>query len=547
MKQNKTNDMYRKKTISIVITMTAICFSAAAQTTMRGMYDFSFIQNVNPWLASPNAAGLGTVQVERTSFAEAFFNKENGGLIPVEGSDDSWLAGARTESYGRISDRIAFHGLLSYSYFHGKNMGGHYFIDPEYNPINFVESTDADRGIRIKETYHLLGGISYSFNEKWAIGSNIEYETADYAKRKDPRTRSRWLNLDITAGTRFSPSDNFSAGLNLQYVRTVETLDGDIFGTTDQQYYTLIDYGGYFGYIEAFDGTNGYVNVGSSSDRYARPMANSFYGGSLQLTFGSLGNVLLFNELTYLRRTGHYGNPASVEVTYCDFFGDVASYSGILDINRGSSMHRIALDAEYQGLVNYENIYRKTTNPGENTVVEYFGQTETLDRIGFSGHLSYTGYLGVDNLRPEWEYGISIDGSYLSSRSTFYPYYRLQEVAGLQAVLHFDKNFLVSKNIFTLALNAVCYTGFGTRNRDGVYASTSSDNHRTNDTYLNRDFEYDTASRVGGTLGFRYTRLFKKISAYIDVRDTYRHTLEKPEFLADGYRNVFTVSVGCAF
>ena len=114
--------------------MAAISLSAWGQAPQRNLYDFSFIQDANPWLTSSNAAGLGTLQVDRTSIVEAEFNKEDGGLIPVEGSDNSWLAGAQTESFVKISDRIAFHGKLSYSYFHGNNMGGHYLMDPSYNP-----------------------------------------------------------------------------------------------------------------------------------------------------------------------------------------------------------------------------------------------------------------------------------------------------------------------------------------------------------------------------------------------------------------------------
>ena len=249
--------MYSKKIILSVFLLAAAASLTAAQTPQRNMRDFGFIQHANPWLTSINAAGLGTLSTDRTSYAEAFFDKENGGIIPVEGSDDSWCAGIGTKSYVKISDRLAFRGELSYSYFHGRNMGGHYLIDPSYNPVNFLESTETTTGIKVKETYRLLGGMSYALSDRWSLGANISYEMADYAKRKDPRTKSQWMDLDISAGARFAPSDRFSAGLDLQYVRTVETLDGDIFGTTNRQYFTFIDFGGYLGYVEAFDGTTG--------------------------------------------------------------------------------------------------------------------------------------------------------------------------------------------------------------------------------------------------------------------------------------------------
>ena len=434
--------MYSKKIILSVFLLAAAASLTAAQTPQRNMRDFGFIQHANPWLTSINAAGLGTLSTDRTSYAEAFFDKENGGIIPVEGSDDSWCAGIGTKSYVKISDRLAFRGELSYSYFHGRNMGGHYLIDPSYNPVNFLESTETTTGIKVKETYRLLGGMSYALSDRWSLGANISYETADYAKRKDPRTKSQWMDLDISAGARFAPSDRFSAGLDLQYVRTVETLDGDIFGTTNRQYFTFIDFGGYLGYVEAFDGTTGYINVGSSAARNARPMTNTFYGGSLQLTFGRPDNVLLFNELTYLRRSGLYGNRASIQVAYTEHFGNIYRYSGALNISRGKNLHIVELEAGYEDLMNYENIYRMNTIPGGNTVAEYFGQSETLNRSDITGKLSYTGYLGVEHYRPEWEYGLAFDATYRSFRSTYYPYYRMQEVTSMQAAVHGKKNFI---------------------------------------------------------------------------------------------------------
>ena len=524
--------------------MAAISLSAWGQAPQRNLYDFSFIQDANPWLTSSNAAGLGTLQVDRTSIVEAEFNKEDGGLIPVEGSDNSWLAGAQTESFVKISDRIAFHGKLSYSYFHGNNMGGHYLMDPSYNPINFLESVKDNNGVKVRELYGLLGGISYSFNGKWSIGAEIGYETGSYAKRKDARPKSNWMSLDITAGMRFAPSRNFAGGLNLKYARTTENLVCSIFGTTGTQYYTLIDYGGYFGKIESLDSESGYI---STSDP-GNPMINTFYGGSLQLVFGNADRTQFFNEISYLSRSGYFGERKYNSVVFCEFGGSEISYNGILDIRRGSSLHRINLYGEYAGIVNNENIYRRTTAAGENTVVEYFGQNEILDKTDIKGHLSYTGYLGVSQNRPEWEYGIDIDGTFMTARTTYYPFYRDRDLITMQAVLHGRKNFKVTKNIFTVGLAAGYYMGTGTKNSDGAYATSTSDNLRTDDGYLNLDFEYDTASRVFGTLCFRYTRLFgDKAAVYIDIRDTWNQTMEKPVYLSSGYRNSFTVTLGCAF
>lgn len=536
--------MNRTKIYTSIMLLAAFVVQAAGQSGQRGMYDFDFIKMSNPWLTSSNASGLRTLQTDRTSFVEVYLDKENGGLIPVEGSDDSWQAGARTESFVRISDRIAFHGALSYSYFMGQNMSGHYLMNPSYNPINFVESTDENPGKKVKEMYSLLGGVSYGIDEKWTLGAEISYETGDYAKRKDPRPRSRWMNLGISAGVTMASSENFSAGLNFLYRRTTENLDCRTFGTTDRQYYTFVDYGGYFGMVEGLDGDFGYIKTTSPG----RPMVNSFYGGAFQLVFGGREHMLFFNELTYKYRDGHYGENAPGSAIYCEFNGHSARYDGRLDIHTPDVLHKISLSAEYAGLNNYENIYRRTTIPGGSTIVEYFGQNEILKKHTLSGSLLYTGYLGISQFRPKWEYGASVDGRYSIFRATYYPFYRDQELTAMNICLYGQRNFTEGKNIFTAGASVNGYAGFGTSNMDGTYSESSSDNHRTMDSYLDRDFEYDTASRVAGTLSFRYTRLFgDKISAYIDVSDTYNHTLKRPEFLANGWRNVFMVTLGCAF
>lgn len=536
--------MYRLKIYTSFLILLALAFRAEGRNMQRNVYDFDFIKTSNPWLTSTNAAGLNMLQVDRTSFVEAFFDKENGGLIPVEGSDNSWQAGAGTESFVRISDRIAFHGALSYSYFSGRNMGGHYLMDPSYNPINFLENSEDNPGTKVKELYSLLGGMSYRLDGRWTIGAEISYEAGDYAKRKDPRPRSRWMDLGISAGAALAASDDFSAGLNFLYRRTTEDLDCNIFGTTDQQYYTFVDYGGYFGTVEGLEGTLGYIKTTSPG----RPMVNSFYGGALQLAFGDRDDILFFNELSYRYRTGHYGEKAPGSAIYCEFGGHSAKYDGSLDIHKSGILHRVSLSAEYSGLKNYENIYRRTTVPGGSTIVEYFGQNEILKKHTFAGRLAYTGYLGISRFRPKWEYGVSAAGEYSISRATYYPFYRDRSLTAINIRLYGQRNFIAGNNIFTAGLAADGFAGSGIRNEDGTYTASASDSHRTIDSYLYRDFEYDTAARVAGTLSFRYTRLFgDKFSAYIDVKDTYNHTLKKPEFLADGWRNIFTVTIGCAF
>ena len=128
---------------------------------------------------------------------------------------------------------VAFYGKLSYSYNSGKDMGGSILMDPSYNPINFYESVDTTGGVKNKEVYHLIGGLSYALKDsRWAIGAKIDYQTGDQAKLKDPRYLNVWMDLGTSVGTRFAASEGFSVGLNLEYRRTLETTSSKVYGVS---------------------------------------------------------------------------------------------------------------------------------------------------------------------------------------------------------------------------------------------------------------------------------------------------------------------------
>ncbi len=534
----------RMKTPALVIAALLCGFAASAQEPQRGLYDFDYIKGSNPWLTSSNASGLGTLAPDKASVIEAVLRKENGGITPSYGSDNSIHADLKTESFIRVSDRVAFKGMLSYSFFNGKNMGGQMLMDPSYNPVNFVESDPANTGIKIRELFSAEGGMSYSFNEKWALGFNFDYQTGYQAKRKDPRPRNNWMYLDLTFGARYAPAKWFSVGANFEYRRTNEDILAKSFGSSDQLYYFMTDYGASYGTEEAFS-TNSVVAESSEN-----PMFNEFLGGSLQLVFGRTDKVQFFNEISFLKRDGAYGERTTNFNSLQYFFheGNTISYNGVLNISGPRSLHKIRLCGEYSGLNNFENIYRINTVPGQQTTIEYFGENEVLTRTDIKGHLSYTGYIGTEDFRPKWEYGILVDGSMRTQSTTIYPFYRDHNVISVDAGLYGRRNIIFRKNIITVTVGAGYTMGFGTAKEDGILASSSSKAPKSLDVYLDKDFEYNTASRVCGTLAFRYTRLFgSRFSVFADLRDRYDYLLAEPQFLSGRNRNSMVLTIGCTF
>lgn len=507
----------------------------------RSMRDFEFIRSSSPWLTSRNAAGLSTMPVKRAAVAEGTFTKDNGGLIGNACSDDSFKAGVQTESYMKISDRMAFHGKLSYTYDRGRNMGGSILMDPDYNPINFYESVDTTRGVKNKELYHLTGRLAYTFKDsRWSLGAGIDYESGDQAKLKDPRFLNVWMDLSASIGTRFAASDAFSAGLSFEYRRTLESVLGNIYGVSGKQYYNFVDYGGFYGTRDLFDSSFGIIATET------RPMFNSFIGGSLQIEAGRKTKV--FNQLTYLMRGGYFGNRSSSKIIYTEHAGNIIEYNGVLLAGSSRNLHRVGLDVRFENLINNENVYRLNTELGENTVVEYISQNEVLDRTDISAAMSYTGYLGVENFRPRWEYGATATFESRQSLTTIYPFYRSSGHNVISAEIFGKRNFLSGKNLFTADAGAGFLAGSGVAKDDGAYASTSSDAPRSFDMYLYRDFEYRTASRISASLSLRYTRLFSdRIAGYIQLSDKYISLLESPQYLNNGHRNSLVLTIGCTF
>ena len=514
---------------------------AASGQEGRSMRDFEFIRSSSPWLTSRNAAGLNTMLTERAVIAEGKFNKDKGGLIGNAGSDNSFKAGAQTESYLKISERLAFYGKLSYSYESGRNMGGSILMDPDYNPLNFYESVDTTRGVKNKELYHLIGGLAYTFKDsRWSLGASIDYESGDQAKLKDPRFLNVWMDLNASIGARFAASDVFSAGLSFEYRRTLESVLGNTYGVSGKQYYNFVDYGGFYGTRDLFDGSYGIIATET------RPMFNSFIGGSLQIEAGH--KIKVFNQLTYLIRDGYFGSRSSSKITYTEHAGNIIEYKGVLLAGNSRNRHRVGLDVRLENLLNNENVYRLNTELGENTVVEYISQNEVLDRTEISAVLAYTGYLGVENFRPRWEYGVKAAFESRQSLTTIYPFYRSSRHNVISADIYGKRNFLSGRNIFTAEVGAGFQGGSGVAKDDGAYASSSSEAPRSFDLYLYRDFEYRTAARINAGLTFRYTRLFTdKVAGYIQISDRYISLLETPQYLNNGHRNTLAITIGCTF
>lgn len=513
--------------------------------------EYSRFTDLTPWVRSSNPAGTATLPVDKTSTVRTSLEKKNGGLMDLHESRDCFRPSLDAASYMRISDRITFYGRMNYSYFKGKDMGGQILMDPYYNPINFLESVDTTTGTKTLEEYTLEGAMAYSLNDRLTLAGKVSYQSADYAKRKDPRAYNQWMDLDASVGARYSLADGKTAfGVSLNYVKTIETVAEKLFGTIDRQYYCFVDYGGSFGKVEVIDGDNGYLSVSNE-----RPMFNQFFGGSAQVGF-KVGGVDAFLDLGAAYRKGYFGKKASGSVRFCDFDGMRYNLNARISFKTGNLLNRIDGSWNIMTSLNKENSYRVSTKPGQSSEIQYFGSQEVGDKtVGrikarYSIERQADGHKGIFGPVP-WALSVGYERFGVNQTATSYPFYRKQRIARNTVNLTGVKNFPMGNNFLSITLGGdYSFAGDDLKNEDGQYSSATG-NPRTNDTYLNRNFEYFHASSAGGTASVRFTLVKetgrRHYSVFMDLADSYHRLTSDPEYLTGNYRNTIIFTIGCNF
>lgn len=511
--------------------------TAAGQGNLR---DFQFIKDSNPWLGFDNAAALATFGEGGISRADASFLKENGSLIPLEGSPDSWTASVRTESFRRVSDKLVFGGEMSYALFMGNRMGAQVLMNPDERPINFLEENLSTAGRKKRETYSLSGSLSYALNQRTSLGFRIDYTSADQTKYRDPRFQNVLMDLSLLPGFHLRISDRFSLGANLLYRHSLEQLSAGLYGTVDREYYMLVDQGAFLGNRERFDGDIGYVSLSN-----ARPLADDRYGVSLQFVSGN--KTKLYQQVSFCWQQGYFGTRSSSSVVFCEFNGLVAGLDGKWLIPVRNRLHRIEWHADFRHLSNYTNDYSYKTDAGLATVIIYNGQNLTLSRNNLSARLAYVMDSGIRHGLPDWSFSATTDVAYRSQTCMQFPISRCQDIFRLNLSLSALRNITSGSNRLTGSAEALFAAGGGTPKADSSLGSGTS-KAKSFDDYLNRQFEYETAPRAGLGLGFTYTRLFsEKFSAFVRLQDGLSALLTAPQYLDGRLRNVATVTVGCTF
>ncbi|MDR1336258.1 MAG: hypothetical protein LBK22_05465 [Tannerella sp.] len=538
-----------KKHLIILLSFIAANTLAAQDSIVARSPVLSYVRQSEAWLASRNAAGLLLVPVQKISTAEVFGSRGKGGFVDYYRSADSYEWGADTESYFRLSDRVTLYGKVRYTNFTGQDMGGSAFIDPGYNAFDLSETADSTRGEKNMETFVLSGSLAAQLGHGFALGGSVHYRTANYAKYRDLRHTNKLLDLTASGGFTYrTPADgsfpSLTAGACYIYRRSVEGITFNMYGTTGKQYYTLVNFGGFYGNNELWS-TSGSKSYTIDS----KPVFNEFHGGSVQLGLQLQNGWSAFGEATLLKRSGYYGKKSPNTYVFTDHAGTETEALATLAYRHLNALHSLSVRAGKEHLENFELVSHEEHTQGNRSSIVYTGKNLMLERDAITVDAEYTGSLDVRNFCPAWQFRAG--GSYrsLNRRVSLYPYYRLQNIREYSACASAERNIFHGKNQYGLVLGLLYGAGNGTAKDDRTYVPPSSTQMppKSQDNLLYREYEYLTAPRIRANAGISYSRLLNPaVRGYIRA-DGELTIARKIEYL-DGRRHVSaTLAIGCIF
>lgn len=523
--------------------MVVVLLSASAQSWLD--YDQALSRHL--WLRTANAAALATYQPTDTTQrllaqAQVGIATGQGHLTPLNQSPNAWQVQADARAIYRMSHRVVTRGSMVYRNAWGTKAGGSVWVNPEQMPFDIIETADSTRGKVGMESYRLTGEVGVSALQNLSLGATIAYETASYAKKKDPRHTNQLMQLDASVGATWQTA-SFTLGANYLLRRTTEGMQFSTYGRTDQVYRYLIDQGACFGRDEQAGG-RGYVG-----NDYERPYQDMRHGVALQAGYEQ-GRWSVLIEGQWLRRHGHYGLESPSMLDFNRHHGDEWHLRSWWQHALPATIHRITAQWSHLQLSDLERTYRIISQGGV-TDTEYYddrllGEHEQ-DRLSLAYDMEY----GIQHQLAQWQAHIAVDYQRRDLTASLYPYYRQQHTHSTTLTVAGRRSWLLANDqVWSLRVQTAWSTGGGTAAGDGTYVAPSHDATPPAEytALLMRQYEWLTATRLGGEVALRWSlpMMRHRLRFYVDACYGYTHALD-PHWLTDAHRHTASVVLGCLF
>lgn len=503
--------------------------------------DYDYVKSSEAWLSSKNAAGLKRLPVDGVSRAGIRSRFCNGGFVNYNESDKSFIYGLSTESFLRAGNSIVFSGSVSYDAETFESMSGSVFMNPSDNLFDILDDEQYP-GVKKKEMYRLKGGIAWSATPRLTIGTNLGYESGNYAKMKDLRHVNSLLDLDFAPGFSYYLGRRMLVGLNLAYRRRVESVGFQQSGQSSVSYNSLVSFGNFYGQKQVF--SDGNYNAPTS-----QPLFDEYLGSDLQFSFEPLQGLKIFNELSYRDRSGYYGIRSSKSIVFSEHKGRLLGLSGEASYTVGNDAHRLEYIFQYSDGNNNQNVYSHVNDPETgNTVIKYSGSNEAGRKSVMIASVAYTFDKNIASFLPRWELTAAASFWNRHTKASVYPFYRNQDLSQLRFDFLGKHNLVRGSNRFSTHIGASVAKGGGEMYVDGFYTQPSSSQKEPSSSayFLKREYEYLTAARTEGSAIFEYSRtLNKSVAAYVSINCLYLHAFAIESIGAD--RIEACISIGTRF
>ncbi len=488
-------------------------FSVSAQEKGSSSFDFDYSVDSTGWRHSTNVSRLFTLPVNQVGRAGLQFQQIKGNTLKYNQAETESDLSVFAESYYRLSPGLMLYGFASFASVQEKQVVGSAFYSPETMSFDITFMDIDNTGNRKQEKYDLQGALSYKLSKQWAIGTRIDYEAINAARTKDLRHTNKVLSMNASAGATFLASDQLVLGLNYQYKRYIESVVFSIYGTSDQQYMSLINFGAFSGKQELFD-TNGYTAKGETN-----PFVEQWQSVGFQLNWEISPRLRMFSESMYSGVNGYYGKKASSSVQFTEHSGKSLSEQLTFFYKGTSVFHEMRLSYDYWSVDNHENLWRSETSASGNTQINYYGQNlvgqKKTQNVAFSYKLAWGSVSDV----PAWTLEGGMGYASRDITSILYPYFRTQQLSFARFRLAASHQRMIGTCNLWLGLNVSYDGGSGSSYKDGVYVTPSTDigAPKYHEAFMENEYNYLTANRITPGIGARLVFPIKSLHYFVQV------------------------------
>ena len=476
--------VFTSKAVFLAATLLALsAHSTPAQTAYDKIQDNCF------WNDGRNHSGIRNGKTVRASYAELYGELAGGDFKPSYEAPSFYQAGALAKTRVDL-EKFSMTGSFSFKQKQGKDMNGSMFIKPGYYPVDVLEFTPGDKTL---QAYTFSGGIAVPLDNRWTIGAKMDFESDNYAKRKDIRHTNYRLDMTLAPSATLR-LDRWTIGAAAIFNKNSESLQAEQIGTaTAESYYAFLDKGMMYGIRQVWNGSGIHLSE-SGLDRFA--VKEYSYGASTQVE-RILSNGAIYADIEWLASNGEIG-----EKSYLFFRFPRRSVTGRIgyrhEAMNGTNIFRIRYN--WSKGWNNEYVIDKVSSGGVTTPVIY-GHNRIFERRRVEIVPEYSFY-GSGSM--SWIYKVHAEASYARRNelsSAVFPY----SFTGKDEIVKASASVLFQSGRFRLGGGLDFLKGF--RDEVSSMAEGETDNGSAPfrpESWYNLWNEWENAARIGAVLSLRY-------------------------------------------